>query len=123
MKQLLLSLIFSLSAFAGFGQTFYVEPTEKGFEERISRKLEFEGYTLKEKDSSPDYSISFRYQQNRKNKKYEGYFVVLKNQDEVYKTSIVKKPASAFNGYNAVPSIIDQLMEKELIPEIKKGLK
>ncbi len=107
-----------------FGQTFYVEPTEKGFEKKISEKLDFAGIKLSPEKTGSKYTISYHFQQNRKNYKYEAYIKVVETESgkDVYRTPVEKKAANAFNGYQAVPAIISKLTEKDLLPALQKGL-
>lgn len=108
----------------GYAQTFYVEPTEKGFEKKISEKLDFAGIKLSPSKDQSQYTISYHYQQNKKNYKFESYIKVTdsKTDTEVYRTSVEKKAANAFNGYQAMPAIVTKLTEKELLPKLQRGL-
>lgn len=104
-------------------QVFYVEPTEKGFEKEIYQKLDFEGLSVTQNKSEADYIVSYHYQKNRRNYKYEGYIKVSDKQgNEVYRTTTLKKAANAFNGYQALPVVVAQLTDKELIPKLKSGI-
>lgn len=122
MKKLLLTLLLMIP-FASMAQVFYVEPTEKGFEKEISQKLDFEGFKVTHEKSSADFIVSYHYQKNRKNYKFEGYIKVSdKSGNEIYRTTTIAKAASAFNGYQAVPVVVAQLTEKELVPKLKSGI-
>lgn len=125
MKTLLLSTILSICTLAAFGQTFYVEPTEKGFEETVSQILEYNSIKTTKVKEEANFVISHYFQKVKSINvgSYEAYIkVVDKSGKEVFTTSKKKKQANAYNGYNAVPAILDILTKKELVPEIKKGL-
>lgn len=106
-----------------FGQTFYVEPTEKGFEREIVERIGFAGFKTVAKKEDSKYTISYHYQQNRRNHKFEAYIKVVdsKSDTEVFRTSVAKRASNAFNGYQAMPSIISKLAEEELLPKLQKG--
>lgn len=125
MKPLILSLLFSLFTLAGYGQTFYVEPTEKGFEERIVNNFEFNSIkTTKEKEAA-NYIVKYYFQKVKSINvgTYEAFIRIEDSEgNKIFETSKKKKQANAYNGYNAVPAVLDILCKKELIPKIQKGL-
>lgn len=112
-----------LSVMSSYAQTYYVEPTGKGFEKEISQKLDFEGIKIAQSKEVADYTLSLHYQKNNRNKKFEGYVkAVDKSGTEVYRSKVVAKAASAFNGYQAIPSVLATIIDKDLLPALKKGL-
>lgn len=105
-------------------QTFFVVPTEKNFERTIIEKLDFAGIKITKIKDHAQYIITYHYQQNKRNYKFESYIKVsdAKNESEIFRTSVEKKAANAFNGYQAMPAILTKLTEKELLPKIQSGL-
>lgn len=123
MKTIFLLLL--LVSGASFGQSFFVQPTEKGYEKDIINKLEFAGYKVTN-ESEADYIVTHRYQKVKSINAgtYEGYILINdKSGKEVFRTNTKKKQANAYNGYQAVPAILSLLTDKELIPKIKSELK
>nr|WP_295931505.1 hypothetical protein [uncultured Dyadobacter sp.] len=114
---------FLLLSSAAFSQAFYVEPTEKGFEKEIIERIGFAGFKTVAKKEDSQFTVSYHYQQNRRNHKFEAYIKVVdsKSDTEVYRTSVAKRAANAFNGYQAMPAIISKLAEEELLPRLQKG--
>jgi hypothetical protein len=78
--------LFLLLSSGAYAQTFYVEPTEKGFEKKISEKLDFAGMKLAPSKEQSEYTITYHYQQNQRNNKFESYVKVTdsKTGAEVY---------------------------------------
>jgi hypothetical protein len=118
-----LTIILCVAGQQAFAQYFYIEQTEKGFEKEIISKMDFNGYKIVKTPDQSDYTIRHHYQKNSKNYKFEGYITISNSKDdnEVYRTEIVKKPANAFNGYQAMPQIIGILCDKHLLPELTKN--
>ncbi len=123
MRTFTLSLILSLFAFAGYSQTFYVEPTEKGFEKHISEKLKYEGYKLTSESEEADFKIECLIHQTSKfNSMYKGFVKISdKGGKEITRTKEVRKGAVAANGFNAGANIFSVIANKYLI-EIVKNL-
>ncbi|MET7253568.1 hypothetical protein [Dyadobacter fermentans] len=124
MKAYILPL-FLLLPFGAFAQTFFVEPTEKGFEKEVIQKLDFAGIKLVKEKTDADYLISTHYQKVKSINlgTYAAYMAVSDKQGfEVYRTKTKKKQANIYNGYQAVPAVLVLLTEKDLIPRLQKGL-
>lgn len=119
----LLTTLMCLFGSSAFAQIFYVDPTDKGFEKEIISKMDFNGYKLARTPDLSDFIIRHHYQKNSKNYKFEGYITISKAKDgnEIYRTEIVKKPANAFNGYQAMPQVMAILCDKHLLPELSKN--
>lgn len=115
-------LLLSSSA---FGQSYYVEPTEKGFEKEIIQKLDFAGVKLSKDKTEADFLISTHFQKVKSINAgtYAAYITVAdKEGNEVYRTATKKKQANIYNGYQAVPAALNVLTEKELLPRLQKGI-
>ena len=121
MKNLLFLLL--LLSSGTFAQTFYVVPTEKGFEKMISEKLNYDGYKLAPDAESADYRIECLIRQTSKfNSMYKGYIRISdKSGKEVARSEEVRKGAVAINGYNAGANIFGVIADKHL-PRILKSL-
>lgn len=125
MKNFFLSALL-LSAGHCFAQTFYVEPTEKGFESKIIDKLKYEGYKLTAVKDSSNYIIEClvngQYSAWKIGKMFHGYVKITdtKTGIEISRTKEVGKSPSAYNGFQAGPKIMAIIADKYLIPAIKK---
>lgn len=119
MKKILLFVLI-LTSGCSFGQTFYLEPTEKGFEKKISEKLNYDGYKITDVEKA-DFKIECLIQQTSKfNSMYKGYIRITdKSGKEVARSKEVKKGAVAVNGFNAGANIFGTIADKYLIPLIQ----
>ena len=115
--------LFLLLSSGAFGQTFYVEPTEKGFEKKISEKLNYDGYKLSTDPASYDYKIECLIRQTSKfNSMYKGYIRISdKSGKEVARSEEVRRGAVAVNGFNAGANVFGVIADKHL-PRILKEL-
>ncbi|CAG5072867.1 hypothetical protein DYBT9623_04407 [Dyadobacter sp. CECT 9623] len=116
-------LFFLLISSGAFAQTFYVEPTEKGFEKKIIEKLKYDSYKVTADSSAYDYKIECLIRQTSKfNSMYKGYIRISdKTGKEVARSEEVRKGAVAVNGFNAADNIFGVIAEKQL-PQIIKTL-
>lgn len=121
-RYLLLFLLFSSAA---FGQTFYVEPTGKGFDEKITEKLKYDNFNVTSDSTSYDYKIECLIRQTSKlNSMYKGYIRVTdKAGKEVARSEEVRRGAVAVNGFNAGANIFGVIAEKHLLHIIKEVTK
>ncbi|CAG5009432.1 hypothetical protein DYBT9275_04497 [Dyadobacter sp. CECT 9275] len=118
MKRLLALLMFV--PFVGFGQVFYVAPTEKGFENKIVEKMKSDGYKLAASKESSDYVIDClvdgSYKAISVKKNFHGYLKIsdTKTGNEIYRTEEVGGSPSVFNGYQAGSAIMEKIAKKHL---------
>ena len=118
-------LFFLLLSAGCFGQSFYVEPTEKGFEKEVIQKLDFAGIKIAKHKAEADFIVSMHFQKVKSINAgtYAAYMTVAdKEGKEVYRTETRKKQANIYNGYQAVPAALSLLTEKELLPRLQKGI-
>jgi hypothetical protein len=127
MKKFVLFLL--LSPLLGKAQTFYVEPTEKGFEKKIAEKMSYDGYRLTESPESADYIIrtflTGQYNAFAIKKMFHGYAIVIDNktQAEIARTKEVGKNPSGANGMQAGQAIMAEIAKKYLPPILKPLIK
>jgi hypothetical protein len=119
----ILLLAAAMSKGRSFAQTFYVKPTEKGFEKKISEKLNYDGYKLSTDSSTYDYKIECLIRQTSKfNSMYKGYIRISdKSGKEVARSEEVRRGAAAINGFNAGANIFGVIANKHL-PRLLKEL-
>ncbi|WP_149243259.1 hypothetical protein [Dyadobacter sp. 32] len=118
MKKKLTLLVFA--PFVGFGQMFYVAPTEKGFENKIVDKMKSDGYKLAETKELSDYVIdcvvdgSYKFVTVKQN--FHGYLKISdgKTGNEICRTEEVGGSPSVFNGYQAGFAIMEKIAKKHL---------
>lgn len=123
MRTVIIIVITILKISTGFSQSFYVEPTEKGFEKKITEKLKYDGHKLVDQKSESDYTLTCLITQTSKiNSMYKGYLRIddSKTGKEVSRTKEVRRGAVAVNGFNAGNNIFQVIADKYLEEEIKK---
>lgn len=109
-------------------QSFYVIPTEKGFESKIIEKMRSDGYKLTEQESVADYKVecvtSGEYKVVTFKNSFHGYVRITDrtNGKEVARTEEVGKTPSVYNGYNAGPAIMDKIAKKYLKKALDKAV-
>lgn len=109
-------------------QSFYVLPTEKGFESKIIDKMRSDGYKLAENESGADYKVECITTGNYKavsfKNSFHGYVRITnrKNGNEVAKTEEVGKTPSVYNGFNAGPAIMEKIAKKYLKKALDKAV-
>lgn len=122
-KVLLLFITIIGYSVTGFSQTFYVEPTGKGFEKKITEKLKYDGHKVVDQKSESDYTLTCLITQTSKiNSMYKGCLRIndSKTGKEVSRTKEVRRGAVAVNGFNAGNNIFQVIADKYLEEEIKK---
>lgn len=123
MRKLLLTLSCGLAFHSLNAQTFYIKPTEEGYETPIKQKIEYEGYQTTTDQKSADYKVDCLMQPYKGQKfKFIGYVKVtnLKTSQEVGRTKEVKQRVTAFVGYNAGKAIFKDIAEDYLIDLLKQ---
>jgi hypothetical protein len=127
MNKLILSLLIGFSAFqTTFAQTFFVEPSEKGFESKIIDKMKYNGYKLSDTKEGSDFTIQCfldgHYNYWKFGPMFRGYVKISdsKTGDEVSRTKEVGKSPNIYNGMQAGPKIMSVIADKYLIPELNK---
>lgn len=120
MKSLFTILIIMLPVFA-LGQTFYVEPTEKGFEKEIYDALKYKGYKVADNKSEADFIVECLITQTSKfNSMYKGFIRINdKSGNKLIESKEVRKGAVAINGFNAGKDIFHTIGKKYLEDLIK----
>lgn len=122
MRLFLILFVFVLANFSSYGQVFYVEPTEKGFENKIVEKMKYEGFKVVTEKQSSDYTIEClitgQYNAFKVGHSHRGYVRTLdsKTGDEVARTKEVAMTPAAVNGFQAGPKIMHVISEKHLLP-------
>ncbi len=104
-------------------QTFFVSGTDRNCVAKVSEKIRFEGYGLKD-SSNADYIVnllidgSYRLTLKRA---YQGYILITDRSmgREVCRTGIKKANPAALNGYNAAYTIFTNI-DKKFLPEALK---
>jgi hypothetical protein len=123
MKIFILSIPICLLVSFAQAQTFFVEPTEKGFEKKILEKLKYDGRKTTDKKEESDYTIQSLITQTSKiNSMYKGYIKIIdtKTGNEAARSKEVRRGAVAVNGFNAGNNIFEVIADKHLVPELKK---
>lgn len=123
MRKLLLALTFGLVSYSSQSQTFYVKPTEEGYEVPIRQKIEYEGYRVTTDDKKADYKIDCLIQPYKGQKfKFIGYVKVtdIKTGQEVGRTKEIKQRVTAFVGYNAGKAIFKEIAAEYMGYLLKK---
>lgn len=123
MRKLLLALSFGLVSYISHAQTFYIQPTEKGYEDNVRQKMDYEGYKLVSAEGSADYRVDCLLKPYKGNKyKFIGYVRItnLKTGQEVGRTEEVKKRVTAFIGYNAGNAIFKEIAAEYLDDLLKE---
>lgn len=123
MKQILLTLSLGVVFFSSKAQTFYIQPTDKGYEQKVREKMDYDGYKFAKEEKDADYKIECLVQTvSTVNLRYKGYVRVtdIKTGKEVGRTKELSKKATAFRGYNAANAIFKNLAEDELDEILEK---
>src|SRR5688572_18057124 len=125
MKRLLLPSFLFLTLTAN-AQTFYVEPTEKGFEQSIVDKMKYKSCKLTENKIESDVTVKCvvdeRYKFWTFGKMFHGYvkFNDTRTGQELARTKQVGKSPIPANGFQAVPRIMQVIADKHLLPVLAK---
>lgn len=131
MNRLFTTLIVSTGLFVfcavdSAAQSFFVTPTEKGFEDKIVSKIKYEGYKLADTKESADYIVDClvdgQYNAWKIGSMFHGYVKIsdAKIGEEVARTKEVGKSPAAVNGYQAGPRIMAVIADKYLKKELDK---
>jgi hypothetical protein len=122
MRKLLLTLSLGLVYHSSNAQTFYVQPSKKGYEEAVRQKMDYEGYKLVDNDTLADYKVDCLMQPYKGQKfKFIGCVRITntKTGQEVGRTKEVKQRVTAFVGYNAGKAIFKDIAQDYLIDLLK----
>lgn len=120
-----LALVVSSKVYA---QSFYVLPTEKGFESKITDKIRSEGYKLAANESGADYKVECivtgEYKALALKNSFQGYVRITDRTTgkEVAKTEQVGRTPSVYNGFNAGPAIMEKIAKKYLTEALDKAV-
>jgi|GEM_PF-4127400 len=124
MKFLFFIVSFALISLTGTSQTFYVEPTEKGFEKDFIEKMRFDGYDLTKDEDSADYIVKlFIKQSDQVATIYQGFITVEDDSgNTLSKSTVIKTTATVANRYNAAGHIFKKIYDKQF-PKMVASLK
>ncbi|KAA6441473.1 hypothetical protein FEM33_01690 [Dyadobacter flavalbus] len=126
MRITLCTFVFIFVSFLSFGQKFYVEPTEKGYEVPVIEKMRYENYILTETKAESDYTVQClldgHYNAWKLGSMFKGYIRIndSKTDKEVARTKEVGKSPSLYNGFQAGPKIMQVISDKHLLPILRK---
>lgn len=122
MKHLLITLLV-LVPVLGFGQTFYVDPTDSGYEKEIVEALKYNGTPTTDSMAEADYRIECKVTQSKQFYFLHRGFVRIVDKDgrEVSRSKELKRGAGPINRFNPRRAIFSTIGKKYL-PEMVKSL-
>lgn len=122
---LVIFMIFVVGLKISYGQKYFVEHSEIGFEQPVIDKLVASGFVVIFKQDSADYLVKCVISKAGF-ATARGYVAIidLRTGKQIWRTSEAKGSTNAFNGYaNARTNVMQRVADRYLIDAVKNSLK